>query len=98
MKRKSIPKKSRLEKAQDDSRKNRIEAERLINEARAAELARKNAELAAKEAEGEKAEVTPEQEVAADEIPATPVSGEASSDPEAKETSSESTAEEKPVE
>jgi small subunit ribosomal protein S16 len=91
-------KKSRLEKAQDDNRKDRIEAERLINEARAAELAKKNAALAAKEAAGEKAEVLPEQEAAVDATDATAVADEASSAPEAKETPAEPSSGEIPVE
>ncbi len=82
-------KKSRLEKAQDDYKKQRIEAERLINEARTAEFARKNAELAAKAESAEKADVQDQQEPVADEAPATP-------DPE--KTSSEPAAEEKPQE
>jgi len=82
-------KKSKLEKAQDDYKKQRIEAERLINEARSAELARKNAELAAKAESAEKADVQDQQEPVVDEAPATP-------DPE--KTSSEPAAEEKPQE
>jgi small subunit ribosomal protein S16 len=78
-------KKSRLEKAQDDYRKKRIEAERLINEARAAELARKNAELTAKAESAEKAAVQDQQEPVADESPATPDSEETSSEPAAEE-------------
>ena len=49
-------KKSKLEKAQDDDKKSRIEAEKQINDARAAELAKKNAALAAKTAAAEKSE------------------------------------------
>jgi small subunit ribosomal protein S16 len=78
-------KKSRLEKAQDDYKKNRIEAERLINEARAAELARRNAELAAKAEASEHAEAQDQQETVTDEPPATPDSEETSSEPAAEE-------------
>jgi small subunit ribosomal protein S16 len=78
-------KKSRLEKAQDDYKKQRIEAERLINEARTAELARKSAELAAKAESAEKADVQDQQEPVADEAPATPAPEETSSEPAAEE-------------
>jgi small subunit ribosomal protein S16 len=54
-------KKTRLEKAADDSKKKRVEAEKKVNEIRAADLAKKNAELAAKaEAEVEKTETVTE--------------------------------------
>jgi small subunit ribosomal protein S16 len=82
-------KKSRLEKAQDDDKKKRIESEMRINEARATELARKNAELAAKAEAKETVESPTEQVSAADESPATPA---------AEETTSEPIAEEKPQE
>lgn len=89
-------KKSRLEKAQDDYRKNRIEAERLINEARAAELARRNAELAAKAEAGEQAEAQDQQEAVTDETPAT--TDETPATPDSEETSPEPAAEDKPQE
>jgi small subunit ribosomal protein S16 len=82
-------KKSRLEKADDDEKKKRIEEEKRINEARAADLAKKNAALAAKAEAGEKAEALTEQQPVAEETPATPA---------AEETSSEPVAEEKPQE
>jgi small subunit ribosomal protein S16 len=82
-------KKSRLEKADDDEKKKRIEEEKCINEARAADLAKKNAALAAKAEAGEKAEALTEQQPVAEETPPTPA---------AKETSSEPVAEEKPQE
>jgi small subunit ribosomal protein S16 len=82
-------KKSRLEKSADDSKKNRIETEKQINEKRAASLARKNAELAAKAAAADKPEASAETVSPADETPAAPVS---------EETSSETVAEEKPQE
>lgn len=79
-------KKSRLEKVQEDNMKDRLEAEKRINEARAAELARKNAELATKAAAGEKAEAS--QEAIVDEASGT-LASEKSSEPEVKDTSSE---------
>jgi small subunit ribosomal protein S16 len=54
-------KKSRLERAADDSKMKRIEAEKKINETRAAELAKKNAEMAAKAAAAESAEIAAEE-------------------------------------
>jgi small subunit ribosomal protein S16 len=78
-------KKSRLEKGQDEEKKDRIEAEKRINEARAAALARKNAELAAKAEAKETTESQPVQEPAVDASPATPVSEETSPEPAAEE-------------
>jgi len=49
-------KKSRLEKAADDTRMKRVEAERKVNETRAEVISRKNAELAAKAADAASAE------------------------------------------
>jgi small subunit ribosomal protein S16 len=82
-------KKSRLEKVQDDDKKERIEAEKRINEARAADLARRNAELAAKAEAKKTTEFQTVQEPAADESSPTPVS---------EGTSSASVSEEKPQE
>jgi small subunit ribosomal protein S16 len=78
-------KKSSLEKAQDDDKKGRIEAEKRINEARAADLAKKNAELAAKAEAKETTESQAVQEPSADESPSTPVSEETSSEPATEE-------------
>jgi small subunit ribosomal protein S16 len=78
-------KKSRLEKGEDDEKKERIEAEKRINEARAAALAKKNAELAAKAEAKETTESQPVQETAVDESTATPVSEETSPEPAAEE-------------
>ena len=61
-------KKSKLEVAEETDKKKRIEAERKINEKRAAEIAKKNAELLAKEAADLKAKSAP---VAAEEEVAT---------------------------
>ena len=78
-------KKSKLEKVQDDDKKERIEAEKRINEARAAELAKKNAEIAAKAEAKETPESQPVQEPVADDSPVTQSSEEASSEPVAEE-------------
>jgi small subunit ribosomal protein S16 len=85
-------KKSGLEKSQDDDLGNRLKEEKRINEARAAKLAKKTADLAAKAAAGDKAlvaEVMGEEEVSAEESVEAPV---------AEETSSEPVAEDKPQE
>jgi small subunit ribosomal protein S16 len=78
-------KKSRLEKTADDSKKKRVDAERAINEARAAEIAKKNAEMAARAA----AETN-----ASAETP----SAEATTTPDAEGQAQEPAAEEKQVE
>jgi small subunit ribosomal protein S16 len=78
-------KKSRLEKAQDDDKESRIEAEKRINDARAAKVAKKNAAMAAKAAAGEKADAQVEQVPVAEETPAPPVSEEISSEPVSEE-------------
>jgi small subunit ribosomal protein S16 len=91
-------KKSKLEKAQDDDKESRIEAEKRINDARAAKLARKTAALAAKAEAGEKAEAQTEQEPIAEEAPVAPVAQETTTDPVADETPSVPVSEEKPQE
>ena len=81
-------KKSSLEKSQDDELGKKLKEEKRVNEARAAKLARKNADLAAKAAAGDKAlvaEVMGEEEAPAEE-------------PVVDETSSEPVAEDKPQE
>jgi len=55
-------KKLRIEKSADDSVKKRIEAERKINEKRAAEIAKKNAEAAVKAQKEEQAEEVSEEQ------------------------------------
>ena len=90
---KIVSKKARLEKAEDDDKGSRIEAEKRINDARAAKLARKNEVLAAKEAAEEKAEA--QQDVVVEETVAAPVAEETSAPPVAEETSSETVAEDK---
>jgi small subunit ribosomal protein S16 len=78
-------KKSNLEKSQDDELGKRLSVEKKVNEARAAKLAKKNADLAAKAAAGDQAlvetieeashsedaidETTPETEAATEETP-----------------------------
>ena len=85
-------KKSGLEKSQDDELGKRLKEEKRINEARAAKLAKKTADLAAKAAAGDKAlvaEVMGEEEVSEEETVESP---------SAEETSSEPVAEDKPQE
>ena len=64
-------KKSRIEKAADDSKMQRVEAEKKISDTRAAELAKKKAEMAAKAAAAEGAEAVAEgtPEAVAEETP-----------------------------
>lgn len=75
-------KKSGLEKVADDTKKKRVEAERKINETRAEELAKKNAELAAKAAA---AETPAEQETPAAEAPVDSVAPESTPETAAPE-------------
>jgi small subunit ribosomal protein S16 len=89
-------KKSRLEKASDDDKESRVAAEKRINDARAAKLAKKNAALAAKEAAGEKAEA--QQDVVVEATASAQVTDDTTTLPVAEETSSEPAAEDKPQE
>ncbi|MCX6253452.1 MAG: 30S ribosomal protein S16 [Bacteroidia bacterium] len=82
-------KKSGLEKSQDDELGKRLSVEKSVNEARAAKLAKRNADLAAKAAAEDKAEAIAEEEAPAEETTQTPV---------AEETASEPVAEDKPQE
>jgi small subunit ribosomal protein S16 len=82
-------KKTNLEKSQDDELGKRLSVEKSVNEARAAKLAKKNADLAAKEAAGDKAEAIAEEAAPAEE----PTEASAS-----EETASETVAEDKPQE
>jgi small subunit ribosomal protein S16 len=92
-------KKLKLEKASDSDKESRIEAEKRINDARAAKLAKKLAAQALKAEVGEKAEAQLiEQENVADETPVTPVAEETPETPVAEEPSSEPVAEDKPQE
>jgi len=84
-------KKAGLEKSQDDELGKRLKEEKRVNEARAAKLAKKTADLAAKAAAGDKAlvaEVMGEEEESAEETVESP----------AEETSTEPVAEDKPQE
>jgi small subunit ribosomal protein S16 len=86
-------KKSGLEKSQDDVLGKRLVDEKKVNEARAAKLAKRNADLAAKAAAGDKAEAQVEEEAAPAEEPVQePLAGENG------ETASETVAEDKPQE
>ena len=67
---------SGLEKSQDDEVGKRLTVEQRINEARAAKLAKKNAALAAKAAEGDKAETRAEEAAPAEEPAQAPVAEE----------------------
>ena len=81
-------KKSGLEKSQDDELGNRLTDEKRINEARAAKLAKKNADLAAKAAASDKAlvaEVVGEEDAPAEEPAQEPVVDETSSEPVAED-------------
>jgi len=82
-------KKSNLEKSHDDELGKRLTVEQRINEARAAKLAKKNAELAAKAAAGDKADAQAEEAAPVEEPTQAPV---------AEETVSEPVAEDKPQE
>jgi small subunit ribosomal protein S16 len=88
-------KKSNLEKSQDDELGKRLSVEKSVNEARAAKLAKKNADLAAKAAAGDKALVETINEEAAAETVTEEETNQASA-PE--ETTSDPVAEDKPQE
>jgi len=88
-------KKTNLEKSQDDELGKRLEVEKRVNEARAAKLAKKNADLAAKVAAGDKALVETINEEATPEAVEEEETNQASA-PE--ETTSDPVAEDKPQE
>jgi small subunit ribosomal protein S16 len=95
-------KKSNLEKSQDDELGKKLSVEKRVNEARAAKLAKRNADLAAKAAAGDKAEAVVEEAVAeavtpevTDQTHATESAPEA---PATEESAPEAPAEEKPQE
>ena len=88
-------KKSNLEKSQDDELGKRLSVEKSVNEARVAKLAKKNADLAAKAAAGDKALVETINEEAAAETVTEEETNQASA-PE--ETTSDQVAEDKPQE
>jgi small subunit ribosomal protein S16 len=83
-------KKSGLEKSQDDELGKRLTVEKHVNEARAAKLAKRNADLAAKAAAGDKAEAQAEEAALPVEEPA--------QSPVAEETASEPVTDDKPQE
>jgi len=74
-------KKSGLEKTQDDELGKRLTVEQRINEARAAKLAKKNADLAAKAEAGRKKEPQAEEAAPAEEPTQAPVTAETISAP-----------------
>jgi small subunit ribosomal protein S16 len=82
-------KKSGLEKSQDDEVDKRLAAEKKINEARAARLAKKQAELAAKAEAEAHPEAAPEEQAPVESIAEAPAS---------EKTSSENASDEKTVE
>jgi small subunit ribosomal protein S16 len=84
-------KKSSLEKSQDDELGKRLSIEKRVNEARAAKLAKKTADLAAKAAAGDKALVESINEEVAPADDTTP-------SPAAEESAAEPVAEDKPQE
>ena len=86
-------KKLSLEKSQDDELGKRLSVEKRVNEARAAKLARRNADLAAKAADGDKAEAVAEEAVSEEAVPE--VTDQA---PATEESAPEAPAEEKPQE
>jgi small subunit ribosomal protein S16 len=88
-------KKSNLEKSQDDELGKRLSVEKSVNEARVAKLAKKNADLAAKAAAGNKALVETINEEAAAETLTEEETNEASAPEEA---ASDPVAEDKPQE
>ena len=92
-------KKSNLEKSQDDELGKKLSVEKRVNEARVAKLARKNADLAAKAAAGEKAEAVAEEAAPDEETNSLPAPEEETTpSPAPEETSSEPVAEDKPQE
>ena len=80
-------KKSGLEKSQDDELGKRLIVEKRVNEARAAKLAKRNADLAAKAAAGDKAEAVAEETAPAEET--TQVAGETAAEPVAEDSPQE---------
>jgi small subunit ribosomal protein S16 len=96
-------KKSGLEKSKDDDMGKRLDTEKRINEARAARLMKRNAELAAKADAAARAIVQPEEETPADEstdaklAPETPAD-ESTDAKLAPETPAEQITEDKPQE
>lgn len=82
-------KKSGLEKSQDDELGKKLKEEKRINEARAAKLAKRNADLAAKAAAVDKAEAIVEEAALAEEPTQEPVAEENASEPVGEDKSQE---------
>jgi small subunit ribosomal protein S16 len=80
-------KKSSLEKSQDDELEKRLSVEKRVNEARTAKLAKRNADLAAKAAAGDKAlvEAINEEAAPADDTTQSPAAEESASEPVAED-------------
>jgi small subunit ribosomal protein S16 len=92
-------KKSNLEKSQDDELGKRLEVEKRVNEARAAKLAKRNADLAAKAAAGDKALVEViAQEAASEDAPEEAAAQESTQEPVQDETTSDQVSDDKPQE
>jgi small subunit ribosomal protein S16 len=93
-------KKSGLEKSKDDDLEKKLVAEKKINEARAAKLAKKQADLAAKAEAANQPEAPVEETAPAAEAPAEEAApaAEAPEAPKSEAPASEPAAEEKPLE
>ncbi len=78
-------KKSGLEKSQDDELGKKLKEEKRISEARAAKLAKRNSDLAAKEAAGDKAEALAEETAPAEEPIQAPATEEIAAEPVAED-------------
>jgi small subunit ribosomal protein S16 len=90
-------KKSGLEKSQDENLASRLQEEKKVNEARAAKLAKKQADLAAKETADLKAITAVEEEPAVEDEPAVEEES-APAEDTAQETVADAPAEDKPQE
>ena len=96
-------KKSNLEKSQDDELGKKLSVEKRVNEARAAKLVKRNADLAAKAAAGDKAEAVAEEAVVEEAVIEEAVAEETAPEvtdqaPATEESAPEAPAEEKPQE
>ena len=96
-------KKSNLEKSQDDELGKKLSVEKRVNEARAAKLAKRNADQAAKAAAGDKAEAVAEEAVVEEAVIEEAVAEETAPEvtdqaPATEESAPEAPAEEKPQE
>jgi small subunit ribosomal protein S16 len=91
-------KKSNLEKSQDDELGKKLSVEKRVNEARAAKLAKRNADLAAKAAAGDKAEAVAEEAVIEEAVAEETAPEVTDQAPATEESAPEAPAEEKPQE